>query len=369
MPVPAFAFAISFAMPVLIGLGAVYGGWWLVGAPLYGWLVTSLADRLIGVNESNADPSTPDARLFWHRAVTWAWVPLQLAAVLGAVYAVSLPDHLVWWEAMILMMGLGVATGGIGITYAHELIHQKSRWERALGEILLASVCYSPFTTEHIYNHHRYVGTPRDPVTARYAEGFWRFFPRAVAGTFASAWRIDHERLRARGISPWSWRNPWWRYALSSGVFLAYAIVLGGWYALLLYLQQCYTAIQQLEAVNYVEHYGLTRKHLGGGKYEHTKPHHSWNGAQHMTNLYLINLQRHSDHHYKPDRRYPLLQTYDEDVAPQLPYGYPVMVFAALFPPAWFRMMNKRVKAWRLLHYPEITDWKPYKFGLTEMPK
>lgn len=366
MPPAAYAFAISFPLPVLIAAAAAYGGWWLAAVPVYGWLATSLADRLLGLDEGNPDPATPEAALVWHRALTWAWVPLQVATILGAVWAVSVPGHLVWWEAILLMMGLGIATGGVGITYAHELIHRRTRWERALGDILLASVCYGPFKTEHMANHHVWVATPRDAVTARYGEGFWRFFPRAVVGTFASAWRIDHDRLARRGISRWSWRNPWWLYGLGGGVFVAFAAVVGGWWAVLMYFYQCLTAVMQLEAVNYVEHYGLTRKYLGNGRYEPAKARHSWNAAHKATNLFLINLQRHSDHHCKPDRHYPLLQTYDEAEAPQLPYGYPLMVFAAYFPPVWFRMMNRKVKDWRRRHYPEVEDWAPYKTG--ELP-
>ena len=98
-----------------------------------------------------------------------------------------------------------------------------------------------------------------------------------------------------------------------------------------LFLLQAYTAILILELINYVEHYGLTRKHLGGGKYEHVKPHHSWNAGHTATNWLLINLQRHSDHHYKPGRAYPLLQTYPASEAPQLPFGYAIMAWTAVF--------------------------------------
>jgi alkane 1-monooxygenase len=49
-----------------------------------------------------------------------------------------------------------------------------------------------------------------------------------------------------------------------------------------------------------------------------------------VSNWLLINLQRHSDHHVKPDRRYPLLQTYEHEVAPHLPHGYPLMTIAAM---------------------------------------
>lgn len=368
MPVAAYAFSISFFMPVLIALAAIFGGAWMLGAPLYAWFVTSIFDRVMGPNNDNPDPHTSDAQLFWHRSVTWAWVPMQTAMILGAIYAASLPDHLPDRFGIYLMIGVGVATGGIGITYAHELIHSKNKWERWGGELLLASVCYGHFSTEHIYNHHRYVATPKDPVTARYAEGFWRFFLRAVWGTAASAWEVDTNHLRRRGRAIFGLSNPWYRYAFVSGSFMTVAWLIGGWWGLGLYFVQCFFAILQLEAVNYVEHYGLTRKHLGGGKYEHTKPRHSWNSSHSLTNLLFINLQRHSDHHYKPDRRYPLLQSYSEDDAPQLPYGYPMMVLIAMVPPIWFRLMNRRVKAWRRQFYPEISDWSAYKKGLTPMP-
>ena len=138
---------------------------------------------------------------------------------------------------------------------------------------------------------------------------------------------------------------------------------------LLLWLYQALVAIWYLELINYVEHYGLTRKHLGEGRYEHVLPRHSWNSAHMASNWLLINLQRHSDHHYKPDRRYPLLQTYREEEAPALPSGYPVIAAAALIPPLWFRMMNPRVRKWRKMYYPEINDWGPYKRGETPMPR
>ena len=105
------------------------------------------------------------------------------------------------------------------------------------------------------------------------------------------------------------------------------------------------------------------------GKYEHVLPRHSWNAAQKASNWLLINLQRHSDHHYKPDRRFPLLQTYTADDAPQLPYGYPMMTVAAMIPPLWRRVMNKRVRAWRARYYPEISDWSAYKAGSNPWPR
>ena len=147
------------------------------------------------------------------------------------------------------------------------------------------------------------------------------------------------------------------------------AITLGGWWGLGLFLIQAGTAIWQLELVNYVEHYGLTRKHLGDGKYEHVQPRHSWNTAHKASNWLLINLQRHSDHHFKPDRRFPVLQNYTQSDAPQLPYGYPMMTMAAMLPPLWRRVMNPRVRKWREMYYPEITDWHAYNKAQNPLPR
>lgn len=175
--------------------------------------------------------------------------------------------------------------------------------------------------------------------------------------------------LARRGSGAFALRNPFWRYAALQLAAVVLAIWIGGFLGLVLFLVQALSAIWQLELTNYVEHYGLTRKHLGDGKYEHVKPHHSWNAAHRATNWLLINLQRHSDHHYKPDRRFPLLQNYQADEAPQLPFGYPLMAAAAMLPPLWRRWMNPKVRAWRRQYYPEITDWTPYKNGGLPLPR
>ena len=72
---------------------------------------------------------------------------------------------------------------------------------------------------------------------------------------------------------------------------------------------------------------------------------------------------------YKPDRRFPVLQTYGRDMAPQLPYGYPIMTMAAMIPPLWRRIMNPRIRKWRDMYYPEITDWGPYNKQSTPLPR
>lgn len=372
-PIARFTAALPFWMSIglipLAFLCAANGGWWLALMFVSTWYLFTILDYFTGLNTENADPQTPDDQLYWYRLITLLWAPLQVFTIIALLWYTATTDHLSGWEEWLLFCGVGVISGTIGINYAHELMHQKPKVERWMADILLASVLYSHFRSEHLLVHHRYVATPRDPVTARYNENFWKFFPRVLVACWLSAFDAEKAML-ARKKRPWTdLSNPFFRYWAMQAAFLIVAFWLGGLWGVFLFTVQAFTAIFQLELVNYVEHYGLTRKHLGDGKYEHVLPRHSWNAAHKASNWLLINLQRHSDHHYKPDRRFPLLQTYTDDDAPQLPYGYPLMTMAAMSPMIWRRMMNPRVKAWRAKYYPEIEDWTPYKTATNPLPR
>lgn len=365
----ALPFWLSLALVPLPWIGAVHGGWTIALAPVCTWYLFSLLDELTGLNQENADPQTGEDALFWYRLIVMIWAPVQFVMIYAMIAYVAPAEHLNTFEKIMVFFGLGVITGTVGIVYAHELLHQRNRLERWLGDLLLAMVLYSHFRSEHLLVHHRHVGTPRDPVTARYNEGFHKFYFRVLWQCLVSAFRAEKAMLARRKL-PWHHRsNPFWRYWALQGAALLLALLVGGWAGLGLFVVQAGTAVWALELTNYVEHYGLTRKHLGAGKYEHVMPRHSWNASHKATNWLLINLQRHSDHHYKPDRRFPLLQTYSEADAPQLPYGYPVMAMAAMIPPLWRRVMNPKVRRWRQMYYPEITDWTPYKNGTLPLPR
>ncbi len=360
---------VTLGLIPLAWIGATQGGWTVLLVLLGSWVLFSVADVLTGLNAVNADPNQPEEELFWYRLLVWIWPFAQGATLYGVISYVARSDHLGAAEIIGLAVGLGILSGAVGIVYAHELMHQSSRVERWLGDILMAMALYGHFRSEHLLVHHRYIGTPRDPVTARYNESFFRFFPRVLRQCLRSAWGAEAGRLIRKGHSAFHRSNPFWRYAALQSGFFALAALIGGWVGVALFLLQAFVAIWQLELVNYIEHYGLTRKHLGEGKYEHTRPHHSWNASHTATNWFLINLQRHSDHHFKPDRRYPLLQNFGASEAPQLPYGYAVMGFLAMIPPLWRRRMNPLVRRWRKTFYPEITDWRPYTTAANPLPR
>ncbi|WP_424967143.1 alkane 1-monooxygenase [Dinoroseobacter sp. S375] len=365
----ALPFWLSLLLVPALLLAAAFGGWALLLPPLTSWGLFSIMDAVAGLETENADPETPIEDLSFYRVITLVWLPVQTLVLLMLLGTVPEAAHLAIWEKIAVFCGFGVASGTVGITYAHELMHQKNRIERWLADLLMASVLYSHFRSEHLLVHHRYVGTPRDPVTARYNEGFHRFYPRVLRECLQSAWAAETALLARRNLPAWHSTNPFWRYGLLQLGWILLAGYVGGWAGIGLFLVQAGVAIWQLELVNYVEHYGLTRKHLGEGRYEHVQPHHSWNASQKASNWLLINLQRHSDHHYKPDRRFPLLQTYDAAEAPQLPHGYPVMTALAMIPPLWRQVMNPLVRDWRQAHYPEIEDWGPYKRAELPLPR
>ena len=352
---PALPFWISLAFLPLSYMAATQGGLWVWVFMGFAMATVTVMDAIFGQDSGNPDATTA-AGLFWHKAVTWIWLPVQLAMIFGCIWWIVAGD-LGLSHAIGLTIGLGMATGGIGIVYAHELMHQTNRAERALAELLMTSVLYGHFVTEHLMVHHRYVGTEKDPATARYNESFYAFFLRVIPQSLASAWQVEAARLAQKGLPVWSLSNPFWRYWGKALSFLFLAWLLAGSTGVLFYMLQAGIAILFLEQINYVEHYGLVRKRLPDGSYEPVQPHHSWNADHIASNFLFINLQRHADHHMKPARRFPLLQTYDDSTAPMLPFGYPLMGMLSLNPYLWRRIMNPRVRRWRALHYPERTDW------------
>ncbi len=365
----ALPFYLVFLNIPLVMWAIEQNGWYILIGYLYFEMLFSLGDRVFGINRENLDPLTQERQLFWYTLVTKLWPLAQASLIIFALF--KLRDHAAYslFERIAIMGLVGLSSGVAGIVIAHELIHQRNRLERTLGDILLGTVNYGHFRTEHVMGHHRYVATPRDPATSRYNESIYRFWLRVIPASFISAWRIEKDLLKRKNRPFWHYRNPFYIYAALSLVWVVIAFAIDGLSGIWLFFLQAFVAILLLETTNYIEHYGLVRMSLGEGKYEPVMPRHSWNANNRVTNYLMINLQRHSDHHYKPSRRYPLLQAYDETDAPQLPFGYITMSMIAMSPYHWRKLMNPRVRRWRSMYYPQITDWSAYNKGTTPWPK
>ncbi|MGQ0529643.1 MAG: alkane 1-monooxygenase [Panacagrimonas sp.] len=336
-----FVPTLPFILLGLIELTGINGLWWL--APVVLYLIVPILDTWIGEDRDNP-PETLIAQLEvqrWYRWVVYAYLPLQFAAtVMGAWIAVT--GGLATWELIGLVLTVGIVNG-IGINTAHELGHKRENLERWLAKITLAPVAYGHFFVEHNRGHHVRAATPEDPASSRMGESFWAFLPRTVIGSLRSAWELEAQRLRGEGRSVWNWRNhnlqAWSMTALLFGALTVWL----GWTALAFLVTQAAFGISLLEVVNYLEHYGLKRERLADGRYERVRPVHSWNNNNTVTNLLLYQLQRHSDHHANPMRRYQSLRHFDE--SPQLPSGYATLIPLAYIPFLWFRVMDPRVAA------------------------
>jgi alkane 1-monooxygenase len=210
----------------------------------------------------------------------------------------------------------------------------------------LAQSFYGHFYIEHNRGHHVRVATPEDPASSRMGENFYQFWPRTVAGSVRSAWNLEKRRYARKGKHPFrignDVLNAWVMSAVLWGALMA---VLG--IGILPYLVvQAIVGFSLLEVVNYMEHYGMLRQKIGNGerqRYERVDPSHSWNSNNIATNVLLYHLQRHSDHHANPTRRYQALRDYEE--SPVLPTGYAGMIVLAIVPAVWRRVMDPRVAA------------------------
>jgi alkane 1-monooxygenase len=338
--------AIGFVLPPAVVAGAILGGPWAFLPVALVYLLVPVLDAAAGLNPDSpqGDAAAALGANPWFRLITWTWVPVQLVLIAWTIGWLTGPSG-TFLERIGVTLSLGITCGAIGLTFAHELVHRPDRWERGLGEALLASVSYPHFAIEHVFGHHRYVATLRDPATARFGEGLYRFLPRTIGGGLASAWRLERSRLLKRGRSMRSPHNRFIRYgavqiAIYAGVWSAWGVR-----GVLVFAGQALVAVALLETINYVEHYGLVRRELSPGRYEPIAPAHSWNSCHRLSNWILINLARHADHHLVASKRYQVLDHLGE--APQLPAGYATMLMLALVPPLWRRVMDPRVLAWR----------------------
>ena len=241
------------------------------------------------------------------------------------------------------ILGLGLFFGSL-VNVAHELVHRvgdKGAW--LSGRWLLAHTLDTGFAIEHVYGHHRYVGTPRDPATARRGEHVLAFVWRSTVGQIVSAFEIERRRLERRGVSAWSWSNRVLSGQAMSLALIALVAAIGGWRAVLVFLATAVLGKAALEVVNYMEHYGLAR--VEGTP---VRPHHSWNCHNRLSSWLLFNLPRHSDHHMNATRPYYDLRPVPElkSDAPILPMGYLCCMVVALVPPLWRRMIEPRLADW-----------------------
>lgn len=275
----------------------------------------------------------------YYRWLTYIAVPLHFVILIGSAWYAATQDLSVWGIlAIAIVAGL---TAGLAINTGHELGHKNSRIEKLLAKIVLAVPAYGHFMIDHNLGHHRNVSTPCDPASARMGESIYKFALREIPGAFSEAWSIEKDRLSRRDKPVWHPNNQILQSYFLTAILTVGLVALFGWIMIPFLLVHNLLAYWQLTSANYIEHYGLLRQRDEAGKYERCQPHHSWNSNHIFSNLVLFHLERHSDHHANPLRRYQALRNFDD--VPQLPNGYFGTYLLAYLPRLWFRVMDKRL--------------------------
>ena len=252
----------------------------------------------------------------------WLWVFVQIYSLnyfCADIYKFS------FFEFLFFSISVGIVNGGIGINVAHDLIHKTNKIEKLLGKILLCSVCYGHFYIEHIWGHHRNVGTIMDSSTAKIDESIYNFIPRSIIDSYKNARNLGLNK----NINP---------IIIYNCITLSYLILIlffYGLYACLFIIIQSFFAILILESVNYIEHYGLVRKE------DYISIYDSWNTNNKVTNYLTFKLQAHSDHHMNSSKRYYYNIMNVE--TPTLSTGYIGSIMMAYIPKLWFSVMNPKI--------------------------
>ncbi len=343
MKLRALKYLTTYTLPLAVFISFHFEGWRTFIPLFYGFAVIPLLELLIKPrpeNLSSAERELTKADKIYDWLV-WLIVPVQVGFVIWYFFNIQTVEAfgISWWGRTISM---GMMCGVLGINVAHELGHRRTRFEKILSKILLMTSLYPHFFIEHNYGHHKNVATSDDPASARYNELLYTFWFRSIAGSYLHAWKIEADRLARKKLSAFSLKNEMIRFTIIELTLIGTIYLVFGGMVLVGFLIAALGGILLLETVNYIEHYGLSRKKVTESRYEKTTPAHSWNSNHILGRIFLFELSRHSDHHAYPHKKYQVLESYVE--SPQMPTGYPGMMLLSTIPPLWFWVMNRRVR-------------------------
>jgi alkane 1-monooxygenase len=341
----AIKYALVYITPLVVLSSMYFGYIWSYAAVGFVFLLVPFFEFFTKGSTKNLDQIEEEIakkdRLY--DFLLYGLVPMQYAIMGYFLYKIS-NETLPLYEKIGITTAYGMACGILGINAAHELGHRVTWYEQLMSKMLLLTTLYMHFFIEHNRGHHKNVSTDEDPASSRYGENIYAFYIRTIRDSWLSAWQLEAKKLKKNLQKVWSLKNEMLRFQLIQFGLLILIAYVFGLQALLFFIVGAIIGCLLLETVNYIEHYGLRRKKKGDG-YERTLPIHSWNSNHTLGRLLLLELSRHSDHHYIASRKYQLLRHFDE--SPQMPTGYPGMMLLSLIPPIWFKVMHQQIEKYR----------------------
>jgi alkane 1-monooxygenase len=336
-------YLVAYLMPLAAWVGLYYGGVSSLGAFYVAFVVLPLYELFSKGSSANEHLREEEERsnLLFFDVLLWLNLPILYGLVWFLFYQIQ-NGSISGYEIPLSILSVGIIAGTSGINVAHELGHRSTRFDQFIAKALLLPELYMHFFIEHNRGHHKNVATMEDPATSRLGESIYAFWFRSVTDSYKDAWKLEAERLRKIDVPTWSLRNEMLVFQLIQVAYMSAIVYFFSWKMLLVGIAVATVGFLLLECVNYIEHYGLMREKLPNGRYENVLPTHSWNSNHDLGRIFLYELTRHSDHHYKSTRKYQVLRHFDE--SPQLPAGYPGSIWLALVPPLWFKVMDKHIQ-------------------------
>lgn len=330
-------------IPCMILYGLWVGGSWIYLPLIITFVLIPVLELLIPANPSNHPEemeASRSANVFFD-ILLYFNVAFVYSGLIIFAYQLSINSYSSY-ELTGGVLSLGLLLGTSGINVAHELGHRQNLLSQIGAGILLLPSHYIHFTIEHNFGHHKYVATPKDPATARKGENIFAFWVRSTFLSYLNAWKIENKHIKTKYGYIFHPANRMIQAVIIHIIYNTLIWVYFGSYAWTYVFIAGIVGFLLLETINYIEHYGLQRRQSADGIYEKVGPAHSWNSDHVIGRILLYELSRHSDHHYKANRKYPILRHMDE--SPQLPFGYPATLLMALVPPLWFWVMDREVR-------------------------
>jgi alkane 1-monooxygenase len=328
-------------MFVLVALGVLERGYWLLSPIIFLLIIVPLLDLLTGWQDDahfvKGDFSRAETSLLHWNTRIYAFF------YIGTVICFATNIHRFEPVEIGLIVVSSSFLGGIGFAAAHELLHAKEGIDQVLQRITTSFLFYPHYKLIHVRSHHLNVGTFEDENTAWMNESVYAYFYRSIPGSMIRSWHLEARRY-ANQERYGGWRivrNKMFSYAVGQLALLIGLYLIAGLAGLFFYLAQIVGAHIVLESVNYIQHYGLLRERRDG-EYEKTAAGHSWD-TYHFFSSYVTFRVGHHSYHHLAMKPYYLLAA--EPEAPKLPVGYFWSIAMVLLPPWWRRVINPRIKA------------------------
>ena len=343
---------------ILVTLAGVIAGGMLswIGVALLG--VGVIVDTILRKQSSSSmhkeDGSTKASPTF-QNLVMYMMLPvfvlLQLALawrVYGFMTGVPVEITATWFGLIPVysgitsldLIGAVLSTGifaGIGIIYGHELSHCKG-FAFIISRMTMGLSGSAHFCYAHVYNHHLELASEDDPATAPRGRTIYGHYLLSYLGQSKFVFNMEKERLSRMGVSFISWQNRWIRGYLMSIPSAVLFFMAGGWIGIAALATVWVISNFELEALNYLEHYGLVRV-----KDQPIDFRHNWDNNTLFTSWFFIEIGRQADHHDRGETHFWELENVG---CPNTGWGYFVVFFIALVPPIWHWYMRKRLAAW-----------------------